>query len=156
MFDSAKFTSAKLNPRTASVAVPGLAEYFADGDKPEWVVRGLTGQELGQAKAAVSGRKDLVKLVDSLLGGQSDEKAKAVRDLFDLNEEVPPDVALRIHLVRLGSVTPEADEEVAVRLCTCFPIEFALISQKILELTGAGHEPGKACASGGTPPSEAH
>jgi hypothetical protein len=155
MFDVDKFSSAKLVPRTAIVPVPGLAAFFGEGEPAEWAVRGLTGQELGQAKASVSARKDLGVLIDKLLGAQAGEKADAVRRLFGLGDEVPPDVALRIHLVRMGSTVPDCDEECAVKLCTCYPIEFALISQKILELTGAGHEPGKAGASGGTPPSGA-
>lgn len=155
MFDADRFTAAKLAPRTAVVPVPGLAAYFDGGEPAEWVVRGLTGQELGQAKAAVSARKDVAVLVDKLLGAQSAERADAVRRLFGLGDEVPADVALRIHLVRMASVAPACDEECAVKLCTCFPVEFGLISQKILELTGAGHEPGKAGASGGTPPSGA-
>jgi hypothetical protein len=156
MFDLEKFRAAKLRPRTADVAVPGLKAWFDDGvEAPAWTVRGLTGQELGQARAAVAARKDLAALVDGILGGAGAEKADAVRKLFDLGEEVPPDVALRIHLLRLGSVAPACTEDDAVRVCTCFPIEFAQLTQKILELTGAGHEPGKAGASGETRASEA-
>jgi hypothetical protein len=155
-FNASRFAATKLVPRTAKVAVPGLLDFFDPEDAQEWTVRGVTGQELGQAKAATAARKDLAALVDKLLGGQPGERAEAVRSLFGLNEEVPPDIALRIHLLRIGSVDPVVDEDLAVKLCTCFPIEFSLITQKILELTGAGYEPGKAGASGETPESGAH
>ena len=154
MFDADAFLTAKLRPRTADVAVPGLREFFRDSE-PVWKVRGLTGQELGQAKAAVAARKDLAALIDGIVGGAGKERSEALRKILDLNEEVPPAVAMNIHVVRLGSADPAADEETAVKLCACFPIEFQIIANKILELTGAGHEPGKAGASGETPPSGA-
>lgn len=153
-FDRDRFINTGMKPRMAVVAVSDMADFFAP-DNAEWTVRGLTGQELGQAKAAVAARKDIAALVSNLLAGQSAEKADAVKRLFDLGEDVPPDVALRIHLLRLGSVSPAADEETAVKICTCFPIEFAQLTQRILELTGQGHEPGKSGASGETPSSGA-
>jgi hypothetical protein len=143
-FDAEKFLNTRLQPRTADVPVPGLADWFDGEDPPVWQVRGITGQELGQAKQAVESRKDIAALVAGILGGQSREKADAARKIMNLDDTVPAHVALRIHLVRLGSVAPESDEDLAVKLCTCFPVEFELIAKKILELTGQGQEPGKA------------
>lgn len=143
-FDADKFLNAKMQPRTADVPVPGLASWFGDGEKPVWKVRGITGQELGQARQAVSSRKDLAALIDKLIGGSSAEKAAATKNVLGMDEAVPEQTALRIHLIRIGSVEPEVDEDLAVKLCTCCPVEFQQIAKKILELTGQGHEPGKA------------
>lgn len=154
-FDADKFLNAKMQPRTADVPVPGLASWFGEGEKPVWKVRGITGQELGQARQAVTSRKDLAAIIDKLIGGSSAEKAAATKNVLGMDEAVPEQTALRIHLIRIGSVDPEVDEDLAVKLCTCFPVEFDIIGKKILELTGQGHEPGKAEASGVTPASEA-
>jgi hypothetical protein len=143
-FNAEKFLNAKMQPRTADVPVPGLASWFDGEDKPVWKVRGITGQELGQAKQAVENRKDIAALVAGIVGGQSAEKAEAARKIMNIDDTVPANVALNIHLVKLGSVEPAADEDLAVKLCTCFPVEFQQISKKILELTGQGQEPGKA------------
>lgn len=143
-FDAEKFMNTKMQPRTADVPVPGLASWFEGEDKPVWKVRGVSGQELGQAKQAVEQRKDIAALVSGIVGGQSAEKAEAAKKIMNIDDTVPANVALNIHLVKLGSVEPEADEDLAVKLCTCFPVEFQQISKKILELTGQGHEPGKA------------
>ena len=142
-FDADKFMNTKMQPRTADVPVPGLASWFGEGKKPAWKVRGITGQELGQAKQAVENRKDIAALVAGIIGGQSKEKAEAARKIMNIDDAVPANVALNIHLVKLGSVNPAANEDLAVKLCTCYPVEFQIISKKILELTGQGHEPGK-------------
>ena len=142
-FNSDAFLTARLTPRTADVPVPGLADWF-DPDSPAvWQVRGLTGQELGRAKQAVESRKDLAALVSGIVGGQSQEKAAAARKLMNIDDSVPANVALNIHLVALGSVSPVCCEDMAVLLCTAFPVEFQILARKILELTGQGHEPGK-------------
>jgi len=142
-FDAEKFLNTKMQPRTADVPVPGLSDWFDGEDKPVWKVRGITGQELGQARQAVEKRKDIAALVAGIVGGQSKEKAEAARKLMDIDTAVPANVALNIHLVRAGSVDPVCDEDMAVKLCTCYPVEFQEISKKILTLTGQGHEPGK-------------
>jgi len=143
-FDAEKFLNTKMQPRTADVPVPGLASWFDGEDKPAWKVRGVSGQELGQAKQAVEQRKDIAALVSGIVGGQSAEKAAAAKKIMNIDDSVPSNVALNIHLVKLGSVEPAADEDLAVKMCTCFPVEFQQISKKILELTGQGYEPGKA------------
>ncbi len=143
-FDAEKFLNAKMQPRTADVPVPGLSDWFGGDEAPAWRVRGITGQELGQAKQAVESRKDIAALVAGIIGGQSAAKADAARKIMNIDDTVPANVALRIHLVKLGSVDPVVDEDMAVKLCTCFPVEFEMIGKKILELTGQGHEPGKA------------
>jgi hypothetical protein len=143
-FDAEKFLNTKMQPRTADVPVPGLVSWFGEGEKPVWKVRGISGQELGQAKQAVESRKDIAALVAGIVGGQSAEKAAAAKKIMNIDDTVPSNVALNIHLVKLGSVEPAADEDLAVKLCTCCPVEFQQIAKKILELTGQGHEPGKA------------
>ena len=143
-FDAEKFLNTKMQPRTADVPVPGLSDWFDGEEKPLWKVRGISGQELGQAKQAVENRKDIAALVAGIIGGQSAEKAESARKIMNIDDTVPANVALNIHLVKLGSVEPVCDEDMSVKLCTCFPVEFQIISKKILELTGQGQEPGKA------------
>jgi hypothetical protein len=143
-FNAEKFLNAKMQPRTADVPVPGLAHWFPEGEKPIWKVKGISGQELGFAQQSVANRKDIPAIVAGLLGGNSKEKIDATKKALNIDDTIAANDALNIHLVRLGSVDPVIDEDLAVKLCTCHVIELREIAKKILTLTGQGYEPGKA------------
>jgi len=153
-FDTKKFLKTRFSDRMQDVPVPRLQVFFPEGEKPVWKVRGLTGQEIGVSRAAVEGRKDKSAIMDGLLGSVSTEKAKAIRQIMNLNGELEEDVVRRISQVAIASVEPKCSEELVVALCENFPVEFYLISNTILALTGLGREPGKSLPSGKTPESE--
>lgn len=147
----------KLTPRTGEVSVPALAAMFAGvADLPEkWVVRGLEGYEIYQVEADVEGRKNLPAIVDAVLGGAAKEQIEAVRQYLNIGEKIPPACAKHILFLSRGAVNPKICESLASDICRAFPVEFKILVMKITELTGLGHVPGKAVASGVTPPSEA-
>jgi len=147
-FDTKKFLKTKFSTRTADVAVPALKAYFPDGAEPVWRVRGLTGQEVGTARQAAAGRKDLVSIMDGLLGQAGPEKATAIKDMLNLSGDIPEDVVKRITYLTLGSIDPPGSEELSVSLCENFPVEFYDITNQILSLTGLGKMPGKQEPSG--------
>ena len=87
-----------------------------------------------------------------MLSTSSDDKAEAVKKLVGLDDSVPQDIARRLEMLALGSVDPEADLELAVKLCTHFPIEFFSLTNAITKLTGQGAEIKKKRNSSGATP----
>ena len=147
-FNAKEFLKAKFEPRIEGVPVPDLRDFFKDGDEPVWKVRGLTGQELGRANEAAARNRSIKAIVEALAGQADKERAGAIQDLLGVGENVPEDIAKRIEHLVLGSVDPPCTQDLAVRLCEVFPVEFYQLTTKILELTGKGQEPGKPKPSG--------
>jgi len=142
--------------REDSISVPDLRAFFAKGDKPSWKVRGLKGVEIGRAREASERNKAIKAVVEGILSDSSKKKADAVLEIIGNPQNVPQDIAYRIELFKAGSIEPVLDYPVIVRLCETFPIEFYQITNKIIELSGKGHIPGKAPPSGVTTKSKAH
>ena len=78
----------------------------------------------------------MTEIAEGLFGKKSKEFSRALKDLVD--PSTPTDIAKRISMLVMGSVAPETDEELALKLCLYFPIEFFAITNKITELTGLG------------------
>lgn len=146
MFDARKFLNANFSARTSSVSVPALAQFFED-DTPEWKVRGLTGDEVARSGEAVKQNRDIAGIAEGLVSADAKEKAQRIRELVGIGDDVPDDIAKRISMLVMGSVSPECDQETAVRLKDCYPIEFYQVTTEILRLTGLGKDPGKPKAS---------
>lgn len=149
-FDAKKFSKTKFQHRTEEIPVPDLAEFFPEGEAPVWKVRGLTGQELGMANEAADRNKEIVGIISGLTSRSDKEITEAVKQLIGVAGNTPTDIAKRIEHLRMGSVDPVCTQELAVRLCETFPIEFYQISNAIVRLTGQGQMPGKQKASGTT------
>lgn len=147
-FDAKKFSKTKFSPRTEDVPVPDLKEFFAEGEAPVWKIRGLTGQELGQANEAADRNKNMIAILAGLASRSEKEVTNSVKELLGVGGNTPDDVAKRIEHLVLGSVDPVCTQELAVRLCTVFPIEFFQITNKIYQITGQGQMPGKPKPSG--------
>jgi hypothetical protein len=153
-FSTKKFLKTKFTPRQEQVPVPDLKEFFTEGEKPVWTVRGLTGQELGRANEAVEKNKNVAAILEGLVSAETKEKAQAIKDLLGVGGGVTQDIAKRLELLVTGSVDPPCTQDLAVRICEVFPIEFFQITNAITKLTGQGQMPGKQPPSGGTPMSE--
>jgi len=138
MFDHKKFMKASFTPREEAVAVPDLAEYFADGTQPLWRVRGLTGHELGQVNEAKDRSKNIEAVLEALVSDKPAEKKDALCAVLGMDGSTPVDIVRRLELLKIGSVDPKCDHDLAVRLCTYFPVEFMLLTNKITQLTGQG------------------
>ena len=149
-FDTKMFLKEKFKHRTATVPVPDLAQFFGEGFPAEWKVRGLTGQEVGRTQEAPTRIKNAQALLDSIVSGDASDKAEAIKGILGWSSDTPDDVAKRIEILSIGSVDPSCTQELAVRLCETFPIEFYQITNKINELTGLGQVPGKQKPSGKT------
>lgn len=149
--DIAKFLNEQFTARTETVQVPELAGFFAEGERAEWVVRGLTGAELGRANQASERSQENVKALVEAMAGKGD-KAEALRRTLGISdEEIPTDVSRRIEMLTAASVSPKLGSEhrdVAVRLAETFPTIFYNLTNKVLNLTGQGSEVGKPKPSG--------
>lgn len=143
-FDLAGFRGAALAPRQAVVQVPELAHWF--DVPPEWTVRGLTGDEIARANEAVSRAALVASAVEALASGSAakTEQVEAMRGLLGCGTDTPADLVKRLDHLVFGSVSPEIDRDVAVRLFNSYPVVAYQLTNKILELTGLGADPGKA------------
>lgn len=180
-FNKKKFLQTKFTAREDEVPVPDMKEFFdndpnnfefipdpkskkkipptiknPDWKPPVWKVRGLEGVEMARANEAMERNKNIAAILEGLVAQNMREKVDSVKALIGVDEKVPNEIAKRIELLIIGSVDPKVDTELAVKICRVYPIEFYLITNKITELTGQGHMPGKPKASGVTQVSEEH
>jgi len=137
MFNSSEFASAKFERRTEVVAVDGLKDFFADGAKPEFEVQGLTHAEIAKCSEGAQGDSNLRPLLEAAAGHKPSIK-EAVTQILGGVVDVPLDTKKRILQLTTGSVEPKIDEGMAVKLAETFPVEFTILTNKILELTGLG------------------
>lgn len=137
-FNADKFERAKFEPRRARVAVPALADFFDDGETPEWEVRGLSAVELHKAIEASKRQASIDAIVKAIVS--TGDQASAVRKALGLTKDTPGEIAKRLELLVLGSVSPTIELPAAVKLAECFPIEFLSLTNEISELTGKGAE----------------
>ena len=146
-FNAAKFNKEKFAPRTAKIAVPELKEYFGDGDDATWEVRGLTGLELAKVQESDRSADQAAKIVAALARNSAKDKSDAILSMMGLDSETPADLSKRIEQLVCASVEPKCDRHLASRMFEFHPIVAYNLTNKILELTGLGAEPGKQKAS---------
>ena len=147
-FDAKAFMKAKAEPRTGVVAVTALAAFFAEGEAPEFTVRGLSGAELARVHESVTKNATLESLAKALATRSADpEKLKELLGLSTTKQ--PDEIVRRLHLLTAGAVVPEVSQAMAIKIAEVAPAEFYLLTNKITELTGEGYELGKPKPSGG-------
>lgn len=149
-FNPQKYMQTQFKRREQAVSVPDLASYFGEDEKPEWTVKGLTGQELAMTNEAVKRNQNMSAILEGIASNRTDEIKEAISKLAGCGDGVPDDVAKRVSMLSLGSIDPKVDESLAVHLCTNNPIEFYQITNVITRLTGLGYDPGKLPPSGKT------
>lgn len=137
MFDRKKFVSEKFERRTKKVTLKDLKPWFGESE-PAWLVRGLTGEELSRVNEAANKNAISSKLLELVMAKTDKETLDAVKAQLGLGDDTPADLARRLEMLSIGSVEPEVDIELAVRLAESFPIEFATLTNEITTLTGLG------------------
>lgn len=140
-FDAAAFERAEFKPRTAVVEVEALAAFFPDGEPARWTVRGLSASELHRAMEAGKRQGSVEAIVRAIATGG--DQAQAVRKALGLSADTPGEIAKRLEMLVLGSVSPKVELPIAVKLAEAFPVEFLGLTNEITELTGKGAELGK-------------
>ena len=153
-FDTERFMEAGWKRRVGTVKVPDLASWFHKKDDPVWQIQSLEGGEIARAREAERRNKMLKSVIDGLVSKNEQKKATAIRQIVGVSDDIPEDIAYRTEILRFGSVTPPVDYPLAAMLHRSKPIVFFEITNEIIRLTGLGHEPGKAKASGKTTKSD--
>lgn len=155
-FDTKKFKKTRFVPRNGEVPVPDMKDFFGETEKPVWKVRGLNGYELGRAKERAESNKTVGAILEGIASRSPKEIKDAISKLVGDRNETPQDIAQRMYTLATGSVDPKLtddagneDMDTVIQLVTAFPVEFYQITNKINELTGKGHVPGKPQSSGG-------
>jgi len=149
-FNIKTFKTAKFTAREGLVQVPRLTAFFGDGENPVWKVRGLTGRELGKANEASAKYRNVRAIIEGLMSTGAADKAESIKKLVGMGDDTPEDIVKRMDMLIMASVDPVADEDLAIKLCEKFPIEFYDITNEIVKLTGQGHVLGKQQPSGET------
>ena len=137
-FDKKLFLKAKFETRTEKVPVPDLKDFFSEGADPVWSVRNLSGPELGKVNESEQRNKSIAAILDGIISGDDKNKVAAIKASIGLGNDVPSDIARRLEMLTIGSVDPEINTEIAVKLCTHFPVEFYQLTNAITKLTGKG------------------
>ena len=136
MFAAEKFKRAAFAPRTETVSIPELAEFFGEGEAPEFVVRGLTASELHIAMEASIRLKSVDAMVKALATQQ--DQIQAIRRALGTSTDTPGEIAKRLSMLVSGSVSPQIDDATAAKLAETFPVEFYDLTNRIINLTGQG------------------
>jgi len=150
-FKKTKFIKQKFESRTEEISVPALSDWFDKGDKPVWVVKGLTGNELALSQEAAAKNKNVAALAQALVSANQSDKVDALRKIIGNSDDVCSDLAKRLEMFIFGSVSPKIEMDIGIKLAENFPIEFMQITSKITILTGMGASKSKQKPSGKTP-----
>lgn len=147
MFDTDDFMKSKFIPRTDDVRVEGLKDFFDENEPPLWKVRGQTASEIAQSAEAVKRNINIDSVLQAL--GSNEDKINELRGALGIStDDVPGEIVKRITQLVQCSVEPVVTEEFAKKLAEARPIEFYIITNKIVELTGMGMEIKKRGKSG--------
>ncbi len=152
-FESQSFMREKFQRRIEEVKVPELARWYGEAE-PVWTVHGLNGAELARVKAAPQSQRAVYDLAETLAHATGTEVQEALQKLLGIDQEsLPEDYVKRLEILTLGSIDPPCDKQLAKRIAAVYPVVFSRLTEKILELSGMGQEPGKSNDSGETPAS---
>ena len=137
-FNADKFERASFEARRTRVPVSALAQFFDEGEKPEWEVRGLSATELHKAIEAGRRQGSIDSIVKAIAA--NGDPASAVRKALGLSKDVPGEIAKRLEMLVLGSVQPVVTLPQAVKLAEAFPVDFLSLTNEITDLTGQGFD----------------
>ena len=141
--DYDKLGSTQFEFPTKKMAVPGLKDFFEEGEKPEWEYRGLNGTELALVNNVVQTNAWTNAIIKAVASRDVKEFTKALEDLQGKDlDKVPQDLAKRIKILELGSVPP-CPEHVCVRVAHAKPNTVWNITKAIMKMTDDGADLGK-------------
>ncbi len=137
------FRTTKFKRPTEQVPVPELKELlFEDDEQPVITVRGLTSNQLFQARELLAKNNPMRALVKALTSGAKDT------EMFDLfkrslgaTDDACPEVVYRTEMLMKGFVPEPGEESLQYSDCAKiqekFPEIFLRLTDKIIALTGA-------------------
>ena len=140
MFDSNKFLSTSFHPRTETVRILQLKEFFPDQENPVWTVRGLEAQELAAVRLARFKRRNQLAALNTLSSFTAPTAARQamLEKIISMSGEVEAEVAGRLEMLCIASVEPKISMEVAVKLSQIYPTVFWSLTDMVTTLTDQG------------------
>ena len=151
-FDVERFKSTKFVRRTAEIKItdPDLLQFFDSQENGAvWKVQSLSAEECARANDAKKTNRNIAELVGKLSAANdkssnAQEFAGQVAELLGVgSKNLPDDHVYRLELFVLGSFEPKVDKRTAVSMSERKPEFFYLVTNKVLELIGAGSELGE-------------
>lgn len=106
-------------------------------DHVSWTVRGMTACEIAQVNESIDKNRN-IDLIATALASNADKLETLKEVLGTLADDTPVDFMRRISRLVICSVDPVIDTAAAIKFSEAYPIEFQLLTTKILELTGQG------------------
>lgn len=135
-FNLEKFKEAEFAPRTEEVEIKQLAGFFGEGEKPVFVVRGLSAHELQHCLDAATKQNALGNITKAI--ATKSDQVDTIRKALGLTNDTPGETAKRLEMLVRGCVSPKMDAAGAAKLAEVCPIEFFELTNKITTLTGQG------------------
>ena len=139
-FDLKKFQNTTFIPREKAVPVPALKDFFEGDATPEWKVRRLTGAEVGVVWETTRRNKKLTDIIEGLISNKGVKNVEAIKKLVGTSGDVPEEIARRLEMLVQGSVDPEIDMTISVKMCAEAWPSFRLLTDTIDSLTALGSE----------------
>ena len=152
-FNTEKFKSTPLEPRTKDVPVPELRDWFdglGENDIPTWTVKSLNYIELNRAENEAQNSKVIEEVIDSLKSRAGGKIGDSIKNELGIGDITPREYIMRKCWLMMGSVDPVCDEETAVKLAHTYGGTFKLLTQEIVNLSARGYDLGKSKPSGRT------
>lgn len=148
-FNAKAFSKETFSPRMKDIAVPDFKDYFPEGENAVWKIRGLEANEIAKCYDAQKTLSAIDTTFKAAAGAVAcEDKVKELREKLGIEIDIHSDILFRRAQLVHGSVLPEIDHQIAVKLSRVFPVEFYNITTEITRLTGLGQTPGKPKPSG--------
>ena len=149
-FNADGFYKADFKFREERLELPALKEWFAEGEAPAFIVRGLSASELARCEDSKARSRAIGAIMEAVSQpGPQAEQIAELRRTLGLSDDTPAETRKRVEMLTYGSVEPKLDQTVVVKLAETFPIEFYMLTNLITKLTGQGAESqGKSKPSG--------
>jgi hypothetical protein len=148
-----KLKTTSFKDRTEEIKVEQLKEFFPQDEKPVWIIRAISGEEMYFVRTAVEKSRNIEEVISQLVSGTGKQKAEAALKAMGLDEsDQPEDFIRRLHILRYGSVDPDLKNdveglEVCKKVADAHPTVFDNLTNRIMAITGLG-KLGESSASG--------
>lgn len=151
--DIKKLKTASFKERTEEIKVEQLKDFFPQGEKPIWIIRAISGEEMYHVRNAVEKSRNIEEIISQLVSGTDKQKVTAALRALGLDQkELPEDFIRRLHILRYGSADPDLKNdveglEVCKKIAEAHPTVFDNLTNRIMAITGLG-KLGESSASG--------
>lgn len=155
-FDLQKFKTAAWQPREIEVVLmsDSVRMFFEEGEKAVFKVRGMSGPELYNCNERAEKRINIKDIIDGLLSKAGSKNSQSVNKLLGIDpNQITDDAARRLEYLMQCLTEPEIKQPdelrtFAIMLFQNCPLDFKNLTDKIIEMTGNGYDPGKVKPSG--------